>query len=71
MYLPAAGTAVDYDVSLFGVKLDADRLHQPLAFVSPVAGVHVKVLGPKTKRTVISGAVAERLHLGPAILTDK
>ena len=53
------------------VRLSRDGLHIAAAVCGSVAGIYVEVLGMKTERTVISGALTEREYLFSAKLTDK
>lgn len=67
----AFGTAVDYDITLFGIGDTADGLHGCTAFVCPVPRVHIHVKRPKTDGTMVAGCVSQRLDFCPAVGTNK
>ena len=69
--LAAFGTAVDYNVTLFGVGLGAYGLQQATAFIGAVAGVDVHVYGPQAKGAMVAGGIAQGLYLSAAMGADK
>ena len=69
--LAAFGTAVYYNVALFGVGLGADGLQQAAAFIGAVAGVDVHVDRPQAEGAMVTGGIAKRLDLSAAMGTDE
>ena len=67
----ADGAAVDDDEPPAGVRLGADRLHQPAAGVGAVAGVDVHVERPEAERAMVARGVAERGDLAAAMRADE
>ena len=70
-YFSAFRAAVNDNESLFGVGLDANRLHFALAFRGSVTRVDIKVKRPKAEGAMISGAVAKGLDLLLAVFANK
>ena len=59
------------DITFFGVRLRFDRTQDATAGIGAVAGVDIYVERAKTARTMVAGAVSERLDFKSAVFADK
>ena len=69
--LAAFITAVNDDVTFFGIGLHLDRAQNTAAGICTVTGIDVHVQGAKATGTVVAGAVAEGLNGQTAIFADE
>jgi hypothetical protein len=69
--LTAFITAVNDNISLFGVGLHLDRAQNTAAGIGTVTGIDIHVQGAKTARTVIAGAIAQGLYGQTAIFANE
>jgi hypothetical protein len=68
----ACQALVDDLVAFFAVHAHANRAHQPLAGICPVARQHINVEGVEAEGAVIAvAAVGHGEHLGPAVAAGK
>jgi len=69
--LAAFFAAMNDDIAFFGIGFYLDRAQNTAARIRTVSGIDIHVQGAKATRTVIAGAVTQRLDGKPTVFTDE